>query len=257
MEEERMQFKSLKFPVIVMTIMFFLSQLIVFNPPPVMAQGSDIVDDRPVTITRKTKARRVHRPRKVVRRRRQPPVEQEQSLLLALQYRILKVTTEGEEEANLFTKFYPGDFLRLAVKANQSGYLYIIHQNSRDGDGQIIFPDSRLNNGQNYVSKDQEYVLPSNCPDISGAPPCAFPVVPPSGVEYFTLIFTRDMLIDLPNQAAESGGVIRAQVLQRLLGESGQKLSHKPGATRYAVKVINTNTRDNEEIIETLLLNKG
>jgi hypothetical protein len=34
-------------------------------------------------------------------------------------------------------------------------------------------------------------------------------------------------------------------------------LELKPGETKYAIKLVNINTKDNEEIIKTLVLNKG
>lgn len=218
------------------------------------AQGNNpLVDDRPVTITRKTKPRRKPSPRRKVKR---APVEQVP--LLSLQMRVLKLNKDGtQDETNPIATFFAGDLLRLAVRANQDGYLYIIHQSGPDKDGKIIFPDSRINGGQNFVTKNQEFVIPSNCPVGTDAQPCALPVLPPAGQEYFTLIFSRDILLDLPNQASEAGGGIKPQTLMQLLSESGQKLRTTQGTSRYAIKIINTNTKDNEEIIKTLVLNKG
>lgn len=219
------------------------------------AQGNNpLVDDRPVTITRKVKPRRKVSPRRKVTKR--TPVEQ--APLLALQMRVLKLSKTGtQDETNPMATFFAGDLLRLAVRANQDGYLYIIHQDAPDKDGRIIFPDSRINGGQNFVTKNQEFVIPSNCPTGTDAQPCALPVLPPAGQEYFTLIFSRDILLDLPNQASEAGGGIKPQILQQLKGESGQKLKVMRGTSVYAIKVVNTNTKDNEEIIQTLVLNKG
>lgn len=220
----------------------------------VRAQGNNpLVDDRPVTITRKNKPRRkvsTHR-----RTPRRPAVEQVP--LLSLQMRVLKLNKDGsQDETNPIATFFAGDLLRLGVRANQDGYLYIIHQDGPDKDGKIIFPDSRINRGQNFVTKNQEFIIPSNCPS-DDTQPCALPVLPPAGQEYFTLIFSRDILLDLPNQASEAGGGIKPQTLAQLLSESGQKLRVTQGTSRYAIKVININTKDNEEIIKTLVLNKG
>ena len=223
-----------------------------------LAQGgnSSLTDDRPVTIERKQKPRRVAHVRKSHPRAKPQPVEQ--APLLSLQWRVLKLRQDGsQEEINPIAKFFPGDLLRLAVRTNQDGYLYIIHQKGKDLDGQIIFPDSRINDGQNYVTRNQEFIVPSNCPTGPNQPPCALPVLPPAGQEFFTLIFSRDMLLDLPNKAAEAGGAIKPEVLQQVLQGSGQKLVPKPGTSRYALKIINVNNKDNEEIIYPLILNKG
>lgn len=254
-----MQFKSVRSRLIEVTIGLFMAAFITGGNLAIAQDNSSLTDTRPTTIDRPVKARRVRRPiRKPVRHTRPRPVEQEQSPLLSLQWRVLKLKADGsQEEINPIAKFFPGDFLRLGVKTNQDGYLYIIHQRGKDLDGQIIFPDSRVNDGGNFVTKDQEFIVPSNCPTGPNALPCALPVVPPAGQEFFTLIFSRDMLLDLPNKAAEAGGAIKPQVLMELLKASGQQLKPKQGTSRYSLKIINVNTKDNEEIIYPLILNKG
>jgi Domain of unknown function (DUF4384) len=214
--------------------------------------GNPLIDDRPVKIQRKTKPNRVRRPTT----RRRPAVVQ--APLLKLQWRVLKVRDDGtDEETSPLAVFHTGDRLRLAVKANQDGYLYIIHQESPTSPGQIIFPDSRLNSGRNDVGKYQELVLPSNCPLGISRRNCALTVVPPAGREVFTLVFTRDPIVDLPNTASEATGGIPVETLVKLKAASGQTLRRIKGSTPLSVMVVNTNTRDNEDIFETLVLNKG
>lgn len=217
-----------------------------------MAQsGNPLVDDRPVTIVRKTKTNR-----RVVKRR--PAKAVEQAPLLKLQWRVLKVKDNGlDEETSPLALFHVGDRLRLAVKTNQNGYLYIIHQSSPTEPGVIIFPDSRVNNGRNDVGKQQEVILPSNCPAGMAPQDCSLAVAPPAGREVFTLVFTRDPFTDLPNTAAESTGGIPVQTLIKMRNDSGQTLRRIKGSTPLSVLVVNTNTKDNEDIFETLLLNKG
>ena len=235
-------------PLILMTLVAVvaLSELIS------MAQsGNPLVDDRPVTIVRKTKTNR-----KVVKKR--PPAAVEKAPLLKLQWRVLKAKDDGtDEETSPLALFHVGDRLRLAVKTNQSGYLYIIHQNSPTEPGVIIFPDSRVNNGRNDVDKQQEVILPSNCPSGMAPQDCSLQVAPPAGREVFTLVFTRDPFTDLPNTAAESTGGIPVETLVKMRSDSGQTLRRLKGNTPLSVMVVNTNTKDNEDIFETLLLNKG
>lgn len=252
-----MRAKLFKFSLMMLMIG---SLLLPFIPsaPRVLAQVDSVTYDRPVEVERKEKPRRrARKPRP--KPTRQKPRVVEKVPLLAVQYRILKVSSDGvmEETNAALNTFFAGDRLRLAVKANQDGYLYVIHQPGKGMDGQIIFPQSRVNNGQNYVTKNQELILPSNCGPQVKAADCALPVLPPAGQEYFTVIFSRDMLLDLPNQAAEAGGVVRPQIIEQLFSESGQLLELKPGETKYAIKLVNTNRADNEEIIKTLVLNKG
>jgi hypothetical protein len=236
------------------------SLLLPFIPPAqtVWAQVDSVTYDRPVEVVRKEKPRRrARRPRPKPTPRKPRVVEK--VLLLAVQYRILKVGTDGvmEETNATLNTFFAGDRLRLAVKANQDGYLYVIHQPGKGMDGQIIFPQSRVNNGQNYVTRNQELLLPSNCGPNIRAADCALPVMGPAGQEYFTVIFSRDMLLDLPNEAAQAGGVVRASVIEQLFRESEQSIERVKGDTKYAIKLVNVNKADNEEIIQTLVLNKG
>jgi len=218
-----------------------------------LAQGGNpLIDDRPVKIERKAKA---NRSPKKPRKRRQVV---EQAPLLKLQWRVLKVRDNGtDEETSPLALFHVGDRLRLAVRTNQDGYLYIIHQASPSSPGQIIFPDSRINGGRNDVGKQQELILPSNCPPGTSPRDCALAVAPPAGREVFTLVFTRDPITDLPNTAAESTGGIPVETLLKLRADSGQTLRRIKGSTPLSVLVVNTNTKDNEDIFETLLLNKG
>ena len=211
-----------------------------------------LFDDRPVTIQRKKKTNRAPR------RTRKQPQAVERVPLLKLQWRVLKVKEDGnDEETSPVALFHAGDRLRLAVKTNQDGYLYIIHQAAPTQPGQIIFPDSRLNNGRNDVDRTQEFVLPSNCPAQIRKSDCALIVTPPEGQEVFTLVFSRDQITNLPNSAMETGGGIPVETLMKLKADSGQILKRIKGSTPMSVLVVNTNTKDNEDIFETLVLNKA
>ena len=215
-----------------------------------LAQKNDpLVDDRPVTITRKKKTNR-----RTVRRTK-PVVK---ATLLKLEWRVYKVKDDGsQEETSPLAVFHVGDRLRLSVRTNQDGYLYIVHQASPTAPGQIIFPDSRINNGSNVVTKALEFVLPSNCPAGMTRRDCSLPVLLPAGQEYFHLVFTRDPFTDLPNSASEASGGIPPEILVKLKAGSGQLLKRTKGSTPLSVLVINTNTKDNEDIFETLVLNKA
>lgn len=242
---------------ILIVIMIFL--LIDISLSSMNAQDSSLVWDKPVTVKRVAKPTRKAVPQKHV----------EKVPLLTLEWRVLKRGNEGKpQEVNPTTLFHTGDRLRLSIKANQNGYLYIIH-NSEGQDGTLIFPDSRINNGENYVKKDKEYILPAYCPTPEFDDPydCWWKMTPPGGREEFTVIFSRDMITDLPNQSTESGGVIRRQIIEDLVSHSGQKLrrTSRPdldpqqggGAGRYITWVTNINARDNEELIESIFVTHG
>jgi len=190
--------------------------------------------------------------------------------LLAAQLRLLSVDKEGKEtEVAPFVAFTPNDRLRMSIKANQTGYLYVIRQASPESDGEIIFPTTLVNNGSNLVKANVEYILPSNCPKEYVPEPreCALTLFPydQSPQEYFTLIFTRDSLVDLPNDVKNtrvslanlmSAGKIESKTMVDLIEDSGQDLVSQQGDTAFAVRIVNINPKDNEEIIETFVLSK-
>lgn len=190
--------------------------------------------------------------------------------LLAVQLKLMLVNRDGSEsEVNPLATFTPNDRLRLSVKANQRGFLYIIRQKSPEQDGEIIFPTTLVNGGRNLVSANYEYVLPTNCPKdiIPVARDCALTLFPydESAKEYFTIIFTRDQLVDLPDAAKNTrvniknlmtAGVLPTKILIDLIEDSKQDLIAQTGDSPFGVRIVNQNRDDNEEIIETFVLNK-
>lgn len=242
---------------------FFLLALAFLLAPGLLVQSAGAQDnsslswDKPVSVTRPPQPRRGRVRKTPVRRVRTQPVEV--APLLTMQWRVMKVGADGvQKETNPGAVFYPGDRLRLAVKVNQPGYLTIIHQSGPDQDGTIVFPDSRINNGENYVKKNEEFVVPSSCPMGISARDCALVVTPPAGKELFTLVFSRDLISDLTLNASQAGG-LKPQMMQQFKAESRQILKRGQGSGTgpYVIWVANTNAKDNEEIIETLVLNKG
>ncbi|HEY0458998.1 MAG TPA: DUF4384 domain-containing protein [Pyrinomonadaceae bacterium] len=224
---------------------------------------------RRVTIVRvEKKSRSNYRktPTKTVKR----VVKTIQVPLLAAQLRLLNVDKEGTEtEVNPIAAFTNNDRLRMSIKANQTGYLYVIRQASPETDGEIIFPTTLVNNGSNLVKANVEYVLPRNCPKEYVPEPrdCALQLFPYESApqEFFTLIFTRDSLVDLPNDVKNtrvslanlmSAGKISAKTLIDLIDDSGQDLVSQQGDTPFAMRIVNINPKDNEEIIETFVLSK-
>jgi hypothetical protein len=231
---------------------------------------------RKVNITQRVRIVRVEKKSRTVYRKtgtrvvRQPVVKTIQVPLLAAQLRLLTVNAEGREnEVNPLAAFTANDRLRMSIKANQRGYLYIIRQASPEADGEIIFPTTLVNNGSNYVAANTEYILPSNCPKEYVPDPreCALTLFPYADApqEYFTLIFTRDSLVDLPNDLKNarvsltnlmSAGKIGAKTMIDLIEDSGQDLVSQQGDTPFAMRIVNINPKDNEEIIETFVLSK-
>ncbi|HYP28211.1 MAG TPA: DUF4384 domain-containing protein [Blastocatellia bacterium] len=223
----------------------------------VMAQAEKLTWDRETNVPRVAKKnRKPARPRRAV----------ERAPLLTLEYRVMKQDEElVPREANPQSVFYTGDRLQIRIKANQDGYLYII-QNTEKGDGQIIFPDSRIDGGRNLVKKNEEHVIPARCEKqyIDERGNCWFWMEPPAGSEVFTVIFSRDLITDLSDKLIDPGGKVKRKVIDELLADSAQTLKRtsRPnqsaakggGAGQFIIWVTNTNRKDNEELITDITL---
>jgi hypothetical protein len=184
--------------------------------------------------------------------------------LLTLEFKILKRGENGTaNEVNPYSTFYTGDQVQIRIKPNQEGYLYILANNEGE-DQQMIFPDSRINNGQNFVVKNKEYIIPGYC-DASRKDNCWLQVNPPAGKETFFLIFSRDAVADIPKIASENRGFVSQGIIQRMILDSKQKLDEtsRPGLARekgggaggYAIWVTNYNKVDNDQLIAKISLN--
>ncbi|MBI3649648.1 MAG: DUF4384 domain-containing protein [Acidobacteria bacterium] len=218
------------------------------------AQGFTGVWVTEKVITRKPKPDRV-RPTTGVKNN--APPRREKVRLLTIQWRVLKQTAEGKAvEINPESTFYTGDRLRFAVKVNQNGYLYII-QDTEGDEAATIFPDAHINGGKNFVKKDVEYILPFNC-DETHKDDCWFLMEPPDGREAVTVIFSRDKIITLPNDAEEAKKLIKKQTISSIKDSSPAPVRDKKpkslGAGRFVTWVTNTNVKDNEELVSTFYL---
>lgn len=237
---------------------------------PALGQVNATTWNQPQQVQRQVKPKRVYRPHRKYRMR--PKVET--APLLTVQYRVLIKRPDGSEgESSLASVFHTGDQLRLGVTANQDGFLYVVYQ-QEGADGYIMFPDSRVNHGENYVTNNEEFVLPPiNCPEAD-PDDCWYKVTDDPAQEYFIIVFSRDQITDLPNSAgrptdavkrALTSGVVKKDIIENYLKSArvqDYKIYSRPArsntpASRYAVWITNTNRRDNEEIILRVPLNKG
>lgn len=232
-------------------------------------QVSSTTWDKPQQVARKEKPKRIYRPTR--RARVRPKVET--APLLTVQYRVFIKRPDGTQgEASPASVFHPGDQLRLGVTANQDGFLYVIYQKENQ-DGLVMFPDSRVNNGENYVGRNREFILPPvNCP-AADPDECWYKVTADPAKEFFIVVFSRDQIVDLPNTAggteavrtALASGVLKKEVIDgyvRSARMQDYKITSRPARaaspfSRYAIWVTNTNRADNEEVIVRVPLNKG
>jgi hypothetical protein len=79
---------------------------------------------------------------------------------LGLRYTILRRVGEEQAEVNNETTFRAGDRIRLAVEANDDGYLYVVNRGS-SGTWKLLFPSPEIKDGDNRIHKHARYEIPS------------------------------------------------------------------------------------------------
>jgi hypothetical protein len=79
---------------------------------------------------------------------------------LALRYSLLKVTGNSDAEVDPTSVFRSGDRIRLSVRANSPGYLYIVNQGSSKR-WNVMFPSPDIDHGNNRIEANHDYLIPS------------------------------------------------------------------------------------------------
>jgi hypothetical protein len=79
---------------------------------------------------------------------------------LALRYSLVKVTGNVDAEVDPTSVFHSGDRIRLSVRANSPGYLYIVNQGSSKR-WNVMFPSPDIDHGNNRVEANRDYLIPS------------------------------------------------------------------------------------------------
>lgn len=190
---------------------------------------------------------------------------------------------EIDPEAN----FVNDDQLRLGAKVNQQGRLYILLSVQDRQDAILIYPDPRINNGNNLITKNLEVLVPYRCPgkpnkddrcpaSVDPSTDCWWNMTKPYGDKYITLIFSREKINsleslikgasadpkgskDLPSIPLEELNKIKAQSIRQANELRHERIKPSPNekgyiAANYVTRITNLNRRDNEDIVETITL---
>lgn len=186
-----------------------------------------------------------------------PPAPPPKARTLAVQYRLLKVNdNDSQTEVSPVTVFNGGDRLRLALKADDDVYVFVIHQKGPASPGSVYFPDTRFA-VQNHIRKGEQLIFPSNCTSTPTPSGCAYEIDRASGQEFFTLIFSRTENVPLFEQAVGAGGTIDARALDSYLGSLAQKFdSSTRGDTVFARRFRNLNPKSADMVVVRLVLTK-
>jgi len=107
---------------------------------------------------------------------------------LGLRYSLLRRSDSGRyDEVDAGTTFHSGDKIKVVVKANDPGYLYVISRGT-SGTWAVQFPSSEIDGGNNRISRDQEYTVPSGG---------RFNFTDQAGEEKLFIVFSRKPAQDL------------------------------------------------------------
>jgi hypothetical protein len=134
----------------------------------------------------------------------------------------------------------------------------VIRQSSPNSQGELVFPDSRFNSGQNFLKKGIEVKAPSGCPAGTALQLCSYVVDGEVGKEVFTMVFTRNSLFSLLESATgPDNSQIKPQALAAYVSSLHQQLSvsGSPGSP-FGRRIRNTNPKANDKIVVLLPLNK-
>ncbi len=119
---------------------------------------------------------------------------------IGLGYTLFTLGDNGEAvRTNPTRQFRTGEAIRISLESNTDGYLYIFNTEN-DGEPTLIFPDARLNGGNNLVSAHVPYEIPSSRGTAEEMRWFIFK--DPPAAERLYVVLTRQPLAGVPTGAA-------------------------------------------------------
>ncbi|MCA1567817.1 MAG: DUF4384 domain-containing protein [Acidobacteria bacterium] len=104
--------------------------------------------------------------------------------------------------------FRTGEAIRIALESNTDGYLYIFHTEN-DGEPSMIFPDTRLGGGANFVRAHVPYEIPSS--EEASEAMRWFVFKDPPAAERLYIVLARQPLAGVPTGEALANYCFDAQ----------------------------------------------
>jgi hypothetical protein len=81
---------------------------------------------------------------------------------MGVSYWVDRLSKNGEmKRVSSSTVFRKGDRIRVSLKSNRDGYLYVVNQGST-GASTLLFPNASVPQGNNYINANQTYEIPPN-----------------------------------------------------------------------------------------------
>jgi hypothetical protein len=140
-------------------------------------------------------------------------------------------------------EFHNGDRIRISLEPNIDGYLYVFHTEG-EGQPEMIFPDARLEGGENWVEAHVPIDVPSTVESDERLKWFQFYGNP--ATEHLFVVLTREPLADVP----------MAETLVKLCSASKDSCPWHPSvevwtqiqqASKANVKVVASNTAGQEQ----------
>ena len=99
-------------------------------------------------------------PKKIVQADRNPASE---PVSPGLSYWIEVISSEGKtiKRVTASNEFNSGERFRVAITSNAQGYLYLLSMGTSGKPPVVLFPDKRINGGDNHVAAFADYRIPS------------------------------------------------------------------------------------------------
>lgn len=118
------------------------------------------------------------------------------SAAIALGYTIFMRDVNGRAvRVDPRREFHNGDRIRISLETNTDGYLYVFHTEN-DGPPQLLFPDARLEGGENWIEAHVPVDIPS---DLEADERLRwFQFYGNAGVERLYVVVTREPLPEVP-----------------------------------------------------------
>jgi hypothetical protein len=198
-----------------------------------------------------------------------PPPAQP-TLPLSLQWQLLKPKPAGVrtevEPANPGAVYGPSDRLRLSVTVGETGYLYVIHQETGDASGSVLLaprvlpaPKRRARADSNVpkILYNIEVNRPLVIPQCQGTrKPCWLALTAAGEYEAYTLVYSRRPVEKLSEKAAAGLKVTAAEVEEyvRISTRNLKRDPQVPGAL-HAVKLTNLSV-ETDIIVERVRIRK-